>query len=276
MDPASICWLGTGLSTLLGSPRAPEWPLAWPGEPSPPGPSSWLPPSAGAGPGAPLRAAAPAPAEIKVTAGLTRKVELPDPAPGFYRTPWPPDHRFSAQRKQVSLQAGRALPAGEAALPLEARALQPEARSDRLAQGATGWQLCLDTQAVTRGREEAGPLDGVQTRGAIPGGNGTGPRNPSVRGWDPGMLACTLAARLTLHADLWLGREQVLWAGRPGSASLHLPAVPSLDGDGGSVHLVDKPAGGRAAGLRTEARPVRLWTHRSRATASPPPRPPKA
>lgn len=55
---------------------------------------------------------------------------------------------------------------------------------------------------------------------------------------------CTLAAQLTLHADLRLGCEQVLWAGSLGSASPHLPAVPSLDGDGGSVHLVDKPAGG--------------------------------
>lgn len=67
-------------------PQAPEWLLAWPGALSPPGPSSWLPPSGGVGPRHfPLQAAVPASTEVEAMAGWTGKLGSPSPHLGFHR-----------------------------------------------------------------------------------------------------------------------------------------------------------------------------------------------
>lgn len=87
------------------------------------------------------------------------------------------------------------------------------------------------------------------THGAILGFNPLVPETPMHVAGTLGLSPAPLEGSSHPHTDLSLRCQQVLQAGSPSLSPLHLVAVPALDGDGGLVHLVDKPA--RTVGVRT-------------------------
>lgn len=169
-------------------------------------------------------------------AGLTGKMGSPTPCCSTAPSPSPnlsflcPRKDEPPHRRPGSFEQG------------DGSALQSRGRETRKLPGPLSWggpgTWALLTERLRAGREP-GPRQGVDTGRC------------SFDHMVPETLPCMLGplgSRLPPscgshpHTDLSLGCQQALQAGCSSSAPLCLVPVPTLDGDGGLVHLVDKPA----------------------------------
>lgn len=219
----------------LGSP-VPEWLPAWPGEPSPPGPSSLLPPPAGAGPeGSHCPTVASAPAREAKATNFTVPGDGQRPGTSWEvstghrcRLTCPGESPQHTDPRPPRLNRGPA-PRWDAGMSGRQRcSAQPGACSGCL----------LDINPTADGGQ-AGATEGLCTRG----------RFQVHRPFDLRMSLSALAGcaaggktlRARSHTDLSPGRQQVLKACGSRSPPLCLAAVPALDGDCSLVYLMDEP-----------------------------------